>query len=309
MTLAQLRYFLALAEAGQYTLAAERLHIAQPSLSYAIRELENDLGFPLFRRGGRHVALTPCGEQFLRYATRALNTLDEGVRLTRQMAHPDTGTVALGYFHSISADLIPRLVERFYAAHADSPITFRFSQHLNSVILDELKRGNLDLAFCVSPDPGVEYRRVAWQRLFVAVPLAHRLAHRESIRLAELAGASMVVPHPSNGLRKTGEALFRRNAVPLCAACETQDCTSALQFVALGQAVAILPRIPAMQLQSVAVIPLVEPSYMRPVYLAWRREEALSPAVTRMRDFVLNTCVDWDTEKGPAKDQAGRADG
>ena len=146
MTLAQLRYFLALAEAGQYTLAAERLHIAQPSLSYAIRELENDLGFPLFRRGGRHVALTPCGEQFLRYATRALNTLDEGVRLTRQMAHPDTGTVALGYFHSISADLIPRLVERFYAAHADSPITFRFSQHLNSVILDELKRGKLDLA-------------------------------------------------------------------------------------------------------------------------------------------------------------------
>ena len=85
MTLMQLRYFQTLASMLNYTKAAEALHISQPSLSYAIAELEKDLEVPLLARKNRRVALTPYGEFFLTYATRVLATLEEGVRMTRQM--------------------------------------------------------------------------------------------------------------------------------------------------------------------------------------------------------------------------------
>ena len=85
MTLMQLRYFQALAGALNYTKTAEALHISQPSLSYAIAELEKDMGIPLFSKKNKRVFLTPYGEFFLTYVNRVLATLEEGVRMTRQM--------------------------------------------------------------------------------------------------------------------------------------------------------------------------------------------------------------------------------
>ena len=123
MTLMQLRYFQALAGALNYTKTAEALHISQPSLSYAIAELEKDLGIPLFSKKNKRVFLTPYGEFFLTYVNRVLATLEEGVRMTRQMVlDPAGGTVTLGYFYSISSDFIPSIVEGFQKKYPDSGI-------------------------------------------------------------------------------------------------------------------------------------------------------------------------------------------
>lgn len=289
MTLTQLEYFCALAKTGQYTRAAQELNVSQPSISYAISELEAELGVPLTEKRNRTIALTPCGEFFLGYAKRAIDTLDEGVKMTRQMIDPQKGTVSLGYFYSISDHFIPDIVETFFKSNTDYSITFKFSQYNNRDILNELKRGNVDLAFCVAPDDEVEYAEIARQKLYVAVHEGHRLAKKEGVALSELANEPMVVLEQSSGLRKTVEQLFDDNKVPKNIAFETQECTSALQSIVFNRAVSIMPRIPLMQLQPIAVIPLVEPDYSRPVYLAWRRGEKLLPPAKRVRDYILNS--------------------
>ena len=114
MTLLQLQYFKTLARVLHYTHAAAELHIAQPSLSYSIKELEKELGVKLFEKDSRHVRLTGYGEQFLPYAEQALAMIDEGVGVLRQMAGSAQQIVRLGYFHSISASLIPSVMMGIY---------------------------------------------------------------------------------------------------------------------------------------------------------------------------------------------------
>lgn len=98
MTLLQLQYFQTLAHVLHYTQAAAELHIAQPSLSYSIKELEKELGVKLFEKDSRHIKLTIYGEQFLPYAERILSMLDEGVNVLHQMAGSAQQIIRLGYF-------------------------------------------------------------------------------------------------------------------------------------------------------------------------------------------------------------------
>mgnify|MGYP003375817948 FL=1 len=224
MTLMQLRYFQALAGALNYTKTAEALHISQPSLSYAIAELEKDMGIPLFSKKNKRVFLTPYGEFFLTYVNRVLATLEEGVRMTRQMVlDPAGGTVTLGYFYSISSDFIPSIVEGFQKKYPDSGTTFHFAQHMNSDLLTELKAGRIDLAFCVTADSDVECAKIGEQALYAVVPNGHRLAGHESVSVRELANEKMVLLHKSSGLRATVEELFSDEGVPLHIAYETQE--------------------------------------------------------------------------------------
>jgi len=124
MTLLQLRYFKMLAHTLHYTRAAEALHISQPSLSYAITELEKELGIKLFLKERKKVALTAYGEQFLPFVEKALSMLQEGKDLLQQMASDAPQIVRLGYFHSVSASFIPDLVEGFYRQEANKEIRF-----------------------------------------------------------------------------------------------------------------------------------------------------------------------------------------
>ena len=110
MTLAQLQYFQALAHILHYTRTAEELHIAQPSLSYSINELEKELGVKLFNKEDRKITLTMYGEQFLPYVESALATINDGTEALRQMSGSAMQIIRLGYFHSISASLIGALL-------------------------------------------------------------------------------------------------------------------------------------------------------------------------------------------------------
>ena len=128
MTLLQLQYFQVLARVLHYTRAAEELHISQPSLSYSISELEKELGVKLFEKENRKISLTAYGEQFLPYVQRSLALLDEGAAVLEQMAGNLPQVAKLGYFHSISASLIPALVEGFYREEDNRSIRFQFTE-------------------------------------------------------------------------------------------------------------------------------------------------------------------------------------
>ncbi|MCR5826757.1 MAG: LysR family transcriptional regulator [Oscillospiraceae bacterium] len=291
MTLSQLQYFQTLAHVLHYTRAAEALHIAQPSLSYAIGELEKELNVKLFVKEDRRVSLTMYGEQFLPYVETALATLSDGTQAVRQMADAAYQVVKMGYFHSISASFIPKVVEALYGMEENKKLRFQFSEASSADTLRLLKSGSLDLAFCMHRDEWVESVPVMQQRLYLAVPQGHRLAGYSEVSFEDFADEPMAMLDQASSLRTTVDRIFLHygskrspNAVFV-----VHECNAALQYVSLGFCVSILPKVPAMSNDKVVVLPIRDPDgeFSRTVYFSWLRNRPLSPAVKRVRSYVV----------------------
>ena len=117
MELRHLRYFAALAEQLSFTVAAQKVHVTQSTLSHQIRQLEEELGCRLFEREGRRVTMTEAGELFLERVRNALREVDEGVSTVRFAAEEMTGVVRIGATHTFNLHIIPRCVSLFLDRH------------------------------------------------------------------------------------------------------------------------------------------------------------------------------------------------
>src|SRR5271170_7682411 len=151
----QLRYFVTVADEGQMTRAAKRLHIAQPALSQAIAQLESELQIKLLERHARGVTLTPAGEAFLEKARIALRATSDAARTAQALARAARSTMALGYLGSPPRTAAPALLAAFADAHPDvelCPQRLAFPCGPTASWLDDV-----DAALCFSPveDPEV----------------------------------------------------------------------------------------------------------------------------------------------------------
>lgn len=289
MTLLQLQYFIKLAHVLHYTQAAKELHIAQPSLSYSIGELEKELNVKLFRRENRKISLTVYGEQFLPYAEKSLALLDEGAEVLQQMVGSALQVVHLGYFHSISSSLIPSMMAGLYSQEENRSIRFQFTEAPSFDIFNQLKSGSLDLAFCMHQDDDLESVVIMRQPLYLAVPSNHPLANRESVVFEDFAREPMVVlDKPSNLRTLVDQAFSRRGHIP-DVVFEVRECNAALQYVALRFGVSVLPQVPAMANEKVAVIPIEDRdhAFVRTVCLSWLKSHPLSPSARKVRDYII----------------------
>lgn len=189
LELRDLRYFLAVAEELNFTRAAERLHIAQQALSAAIRNLETDLGVPLFSRSTRHVALTSAGEAFVGGARHALEAAADALDDVHRVATGRGGRLVLGF--STAAGSVPRvreLIRRFSTAAPDVDlrlVEFDFSDP-SAGLLD----GGAQAAFVFGPlaSEALAALTVLEEPRHVAMPSGHRLAARRSVTASDLAG-------------------------------------------------------------------------------------------------------------------------
>jgi LysR family hca operon transcriptional activator len=186
MELRHLRYFVAVADAGSLKLAAEeKLHTTQPSLSRQIRDLEHEVGTPLFSRSARGVKLTAAGKVFLDHARVVLSQAETALRSVRQMTKP---TFALGFMIGHDSTWIPKalsvLRDKLPEIHAI--ISTQNSPQLAAA----LSQGLIDVAFLRREDggPGLEYLLLSEEPLEVYLPKDHPLAKRTAISLQEVAG-------------------------------------------------------------------------------------------------------------------------
>lgn len=289
MTLLQLQYFKTLARVLHYTQAAAELHIAQPSLSYSIKELEKELGVKLFEKDSRHIKLTVYGEQFLPYAERALGMLDEGVGVLKQMAGSAQQIVRLGYFHSISASLIPAVMMGIYGQEKNQSIRFQFTEAPSFDLFQQLKKGELDLAFCLHQDTDIESVTIMRQPLYLAVPEHHPLAKRESVCFEDFAREPIVMLDKPSSLRQKMDEIYYQHDLTPNVVFEVRECNAALQYVALRFGVSVLPQVPAMENEKVVTIPISDEtsSFVRTVCLSWMKNRPLSPAARRVRDYIV----------------------
>ncbi len=303
MTLLQLQYFKTLSRVLHYTRAAEELHIAQPSLSYSISELEKELGVKLFEKDkNRKISLTIYGIQFLPYVEKALALVEEGANVLKQMAGTALQVVRLGYFHSISASLIPSIMEGLYSRPENQKMRIQFTENTSYDIFSLLKKGDLDLAFCMHRDEETESVTIMRQPLYLAVPAGHPLAGRSSITLEEFAKEPQIMLDKPSSLRTQLDRIYSRRGVIPRVVFEVRECNTALQYVALRFGVSVLPRVPAMESGRVSVIPIDDEDreFIRTVYLSWSASAPLSPAALRVRDYIIEHCATTGEEQSDA---------
>jgi DNA-binding transcriptional LysR family regulator len=188
-----IRYFVTVADEGNVTKAARRLHIAQPSLSAALRQLETQLGAELFRRHGRHLALTPAGELLRRRGRDLLNEADAVVAAVRGAAVG--GRLRLGVSPTARFELAPRLLA---VCAANSPSVMVYTQEdTTGALVRGVADGSLDAAitFCVSEPPpsSVELVPLYEERAVVHLVADHPLAHQNTVTLSQLVDEHVLV--------------------------------------------------------------------------------------------------------------------
>ncbi len=242
MELRHLRYFVAVAEEGSVTVAAERrLHTAQPSLGRQLRDLELEVGVRLFTRGARGMTLTPSGRVFLDHARLALGQAAEAVQAARRAARPARAAFSVGFITGQEVDWLPHVTR---VLHADLPrIEFKVISLHSIEIADALQRGELDLGFLrIEPRPGVEYRVIAREPLVAILPSDHRLARQDAIAPRDLEDEVFIgfsnVPHV---LRDVVDRYLRQNGVAIEPSYRIDNFGTGLSLVASTRGIALLP--------------------------------------------------------------------
>jgi DNA-binding transcriptional LysR family regulator len=287
MTLQQLRYFRTLAKVRHYTRASQELYISQPSLSYSITELEKELGVNLFEKHGKKISLSAQGELFLKYADDSLRQLDEGIEKIKRL-NPLTGKINLGYIASLGTAFLPEVLKSFYKDESNKAITFNFIQKLNNALMESLKEGLIDLAFCPNPYKDVESVPVMRQDLYLVVPKGHRYAEREEIDIREVKNEPFILTNKQSGLRHMISGIFKEMMISPNIAFEAEECGVAITFVALNYGLAIIPKVSSLENSEVSGIKIKNPEFSRIIYMAWMPSRNPPPVVKKVKDFIIN---------------------
>lgn len=192
MDLRQLRYFVTVAEELHFSRAAARLHLAQSALSAQIRHLESELGGPLLLRSTRRVSLTPAGEALLADARGILAAVDGATARARALARGEESSLVIGSLGPAPGALLAPLLARFGARHPQVRVEIRAFDFNDTV--EGLRQGRADLAFLYAPlhEPDLVLTPLLSEQRTVVLPAGHRLAGRESLAPADLAGETFV---------------------------------------------------------------------------------------------------------------------
>lgn len=242
MELRHLRYFVAIAEEGSVTVAAEkRLHTAQPSLSRQLRDLELEVGTPLFLRGGRGVELTAAGRAFLDHARLALGQAEQAIAAARRAARPAKNSFSVGFLTGQEVDWLPH-VTRILRAELPN-IEFKVSSRYSPDVADGVQSGELDLGFMrVEPRPDIEYQVIAREPLVAVVSSDHRLAAAASVDPRDLSGESLIsFTDIAHVLRNVMEGYLRKNDLAVAPAHRIDNFAMGISLVASTRSVALLP--------------------------------------------------------------------
>jgi DNA-binding transcriptional LysR family regulator len=238
--LRQLEHFVAVAEEGQFTRAAERCGIAQSALSTSIRALEGDLGAQLFLRTTRRVTLTEAGRALLPEARRTLIAADLARTAVRETQALLRGRLAIGGIATFDLLDQPALLRRFCAKHPG--VTIRYRRADSSSLIADVRDGRLDVAFVSLParlPPTLRAIGLLVAPIMLCCHAAHRLADRTEVTMAELAEESLVGMPSASSVVDDMHRVFAGNGVRLTVPYEVNDIATMFEFVEHGLAVTL----------------------------------------------------------------------
>jgi LysR family hydrogen peroxide-inducible transcriptional activator len=243
MELHQLRYFVAVAQAGNFTRAAERCHVSQPSLSQQILKLERRLGQPLFNRLGRRAMLTDAGRLLLDRALAILANVDDAERRLRAGDPLHGGRLAIGAIPTIAPYVLPPTLEAFVKRCPHAELIVR--EDVTSQLVPAVVEGELDLALVALPiaDEHLEAEPFLTESLLLAAPPKHALARRRRVTIADLAGERFILLGEMHCLGEQVLSFCRAHECQPQIACRSAQIGTIQSLIALGQGISLLPEI------------------------------------------------------------------
>jgi LysR family hca operon transcriptional activator len=259
MELRHLRYFVAVAEEGSFTNAAERrLHTAQPSLSRQIRELELEVGVALLERVARGVSLTAAGRVFLDHARLALLQVDAAAEAARLVQRPSKPVFAVGFLIGQEVTWLPETLRILREEAVDLEVVI-FSQS-SPELASALMRGKIDVAFLrrEKPTTGLAFKLLVHEPLVVILPAGHRLAKNKAIRPQELEREIYISPaRQAPVLKSVIDDYAEKACIKLKPQYDAENLSAAMSLVASTRGVTLFPQyVRNMLTRSVVVRPL-----------------------------------------------------
>jgi LysR family hydrogen peroxide-inducible transcriptional activator len=298
MTLTELKYIVAVARERHFGRAAEACFVSQPTLSVAIKKLEEELDVKLFERGASEVSVTPLGEQIVRQAQQVIEQAAAIKEIAKRGKDPVSGPLRLGIIYTIGPYLLPDLVRQAIATVPQMPLMLQ--ENFTAKLLEMLRTGELDAAIMAEPfpDTGLAVAPLYDEPFQAAVPTAHRFAQREHISAEELKNETML-------LLGTGHC-FRDHVLEVCPeyarfaspnpndregirkSFEGSSLETIKYMVASGMGVTVVPQlsVPAELQTHVRYVPFSDPVPTRRVVLAWRRTFPRYEAIAALRNCI-----------------------
>ena len=301
MTLTELKYIVAVARAKHFGHAAESCFVAQPTLSVAIKKLEDELGVTLFERGGSEVSVTPIGAQIVAQAERVLEQTAAIKELAKQNKDPLAGPLRLGIIYTIGPYLLPPLVKNLIDKVPQMPLVLQ--ENFTVKLLELLRQGELDAAIMALPlpDHGMQMQTLYDEPFVVAVPKAHPWAKKRDIPADDLKAETMlllgsghcfrdqvleVCPEmarfspPGNGMQRTFEG---------------SSLETIRHMVASGIGVTVLPRASVRDMEDpngmLSFVPFSTPAPSRRVVIVWRKSFTRRAAIEAVRNAVAQCAL------------------
>ena len=297
MTLTELKYIVAVAREKHFGRAAEACFVSQPTLSVAVKKLEDELDVKLFERGSSEVGITPLGEQIVRQAQLVIEQAGAIKDIAKRGKDPLAGPLSLGIIYTIGPYLLPELVKHAIARTPQMPLMLQ--ENFTVKLLEMVRSGDLDCAIMAEPfpDAGLATAALYDEPFVVALPKAHALSKRKAISAEELKQETML-------LLGTGQC-FRDHVLEVCPefarlashveglrkSFEGSSLETIKHMVASGMGITVVPQLsvqPELQPSSsfLKYIPFSAPVPTRRVVLVWRRSFTRYEAIAALRNAV-----------------------
>lgn len=298
MTLTELKYIVALAREKHFGRAADACFVSQPTLSVAIKKLEEELNVPLFERGSNEVSLTAVGERIIVQAQRVLEEASAIKSIAQQGMNPLNGPLRVGVIFTIGPYLLPGLVSEMITSVPSMPLILQ--ENLTVRLLELLKQGEIDVAILALPfnDSGFVIQPLYEEPFVVAVPKAHRWAKREQIESDELKDENMLLLGSGHCFRDQVLGFcpelsrFSQSSEGIQRTFEGSSLETIRHMVASGIGITVLPSSsvpnPVPKDSLLNYIPLHEEGGTeRTVALVWRKSFSRKEAVDALKNAVL----------------------
>jgi LysR family hydrogen peroxide-inducible transcriptional activator len=294
VTLTEIRYVVAVARERHFGRAAEACFVSQPTLSVAIKKLEEELDLRIFERGGNDVSVTPLGEAIVRQAQQVIEQAQAIKEIAARGKNPLAGPLRLGIIYTIGPYLLPDLVRQVIARTPTMPLMLQ--ENFTVKLLEMLRTGELDCAIMAEPfpDTGLAIAPLYDEPFVVSLPKAHPLARRKTISPEELKRETMLLLGTGHCFRDhvlevcPEFARFASDADGIRKSFEGSSLETIKHMVASGMGVTVVPQlsVPRGAHPHVAYLKFTPPVPTRRVVLAWRRSVTRYEAIAELRNAV-----------------------
>ena len=307
MTLTELKYIVAVARERHFGKAAEACFVSQPTLSVAVKKLEEELDVKLFERSANEVTVTPLGEEIVRQAQSVLEQSAAIKEIAKRGKDPLSGPLRLGIIYTIGPYLLPELVRHVIEMTPQMPLMLQ--ENFTVKLLDMLRTGELDCAIMAEPfpDTGLAIAPLYDEPFLVAVPCGHPLAQRQAISSEELKKETMLLLGTGHCFRDhvlevcPEFARFASDAEGIRKSFEGSSLETIRYMVASGMGITVVPQLSVGRWNRsdgqarVTYIPFEAPAPTRRVVLAWRRSFTRYEAIAALRNAVYACDLDGVT--------------